>query len=567
MRTWPLLVSALLLLAAMPCAVEANGWSVASADIVNSSNLTTIVYYTVSGESYLDLVEDNPDFALRVTKGEGPGPLNANVSWGYKAGDSADFKFIGELGGPGTNYSQLLYVIGNDYYTPITWNFDDNFAVYPGIIYAVVSDDDIFDVDDLWVEIPRQETSNWLQGSYTLSDFDSTLNEGTGDIAVTVTGITGTTSTGSQEIYPGGTSVNEQDIVLGVCEPNAELWGWTCADSNLTSPGVSNTLNIGFIPSEISEETRYLLVNGLDYDFCIGPDLTVTDVTITPSTVYQSQSAVLNATVQNLGNVNVTSDFNISFLDGATPLVDVAVTGLERGETKYAAYTYDTTGQLSGSHNITALVDTTGLGNCDDSNDNDTANLAIEKTYNITVLINGTVTDTFGRPGRPFNVTVIADDSDGNDAANITLRITEKNGLNLFAPVQGFDSEGADRGVASFSAAEVNINSSGVADLALIPMGNKLFLPEYSGENAVDYIGNYSLFIELFNGATKLQLYNATSDSVIDQYNLTLANHTVLDPSALEENTIYVFNHDKWLTAVINFMVQTFGNVQKWTAA
>ena len=98
-------------------------------------------------------------------------------------------------------------------------------------------------------------------------------------------------------------------------------------------------------------------------------------------------------------------------------------------------------------------------------------------------------------------------------------------------------------------------------------MGNKLFLPEYSGENAVDYIGNYSLFIELFNGATKLQLYNATSDSVIGQYNLTLANHTVLDPSALEENTIYVFNHDKWLTAVINFMVQTFGNVQKWTAA
>jgi len=567
MRIWPLLaLVALLLLAAMPIAAE--GLSVQNANIVNSLNLTATVYYTVSGKSYLDLVEGNPDFALEVTKGEGAGPLNAYVSWAYQAGDSADFKFIGEVGGTGLNYTQLVSVSGGtNFHTFPSWNFYDQNAVYPGIVYAVVSDDNVLDGSDIWVEIQPQGANDWLQGSYTLTDFDSTLNEGTGDITVTVTGITGITSSGSQEIYPGGTSVNKQDIVLGVCEPNAELWAWTCASSNLTSPGVPNTLNTGVVPSENAAETRYLLVNGLNNSFCIGPDLTVANLALTPSTVYQSENAVLNATIQNLGNVNVTSDFNITFLDGATPLGNVLVNGLERGETKYAAYSYDTTGQLSGTHTITALVDTTGLGNCDDTNDNDTSDLSIEKTYSLVVRINGTVTNTFDRPGKPFNVTVYANDSDGNDAVNITLRTTEKNGLNLFAPVQGFDSEGTTRGVASFSAAEVTINTSGLADLALIPMGNKLYLPEYSGENADDYIGNYSIFMDLFNGTTKLQLYNESSDELMNEYNLTLATHTVLDPSALEENSISAFNHNKWLTAIINFMIQAFGNVQKWTAA
>ncbi len=562
MRTWPLLI--LLLLAAIPLAVE-GAPTIVNASIINaSSNLTLPINYAVAPTSYLDLVEGNPDFALEVCT-DGSDISGYNASWGYKAGNSSDFKLIGELGGTGQNYTTFASSVGNCYRTAANWNFYDQAAVYPGVVYAAVSTDSTIGTSDIWTEIKPQGGSNWLRGSYNLNNFASTLNEGTGDISVIVNGIIGTTATGSQEIYPGGTAVNKQAIVLGVCTNTTNLDGWDCYSSNLTSPGVSNTLGTGTIPNENTADTRYLLVNGLNYSFCVGPDLSVTALSITPASVYQSESALLNATIQNLGNVNVTSSFDISFLDGATPLPDVSLTGLNRSETKYATYSYDTTSLVSGNHTITAVVNVTGLGNCYSGNDNITANFTLMKTYNLTVYINGTPTDVFSRPGRPYNVTIIAEDSDGNNAANLTLKITEKNGLNLFALSQGFDSEGERRGVSSSSVADVMTNSSGIADLALIPMGNKLFLPIYSDQNATDHIGNYSLFIELFNGAEKLQLYNVTSDSLINQYNLTLENQTELDPTALEENSIFAFNNNRWINATINFMIQVFGSVQKWT--
>lgn len=563
MRTWPLLI--LLLLAAIPLAAEG---AIVNASIVNAtSNLTVPINYAVSPTSYLDLVEGNPDFALEVCT-DGSSLSSYNVSWGYKAGNSSDFKLIGELGGTGKNYTTFASLVGSCYHTAANWNFYDQAAVYPGRVYAVVSADNVITTGDTWIEIKPQGNNNWLRGSYSLNNFASTLDEATGNITVTANGVTGTTATGSQEIYPGGTSVSKQAIVLGICQAApSNLWGWSCSSSNLTSPGVSNTLNTGVVPDQYSAFTRYLLADGLNYSFCIGPDIAVTNLALSPNPAYQSENITLNATVQNLGNVNFTHSIGIGFFDGATYLGLITVNGLNRSETKYAAYNYDTTGKLSGNHAMLASVTFNGgPGNCNNNNDNSTANLTIEKTYNLTVYINGTQTDEFPRPGRPYNVTIVADDSDGNDAANITLKITEKNGLNLFAPSQGFDSEGQRRGVSSSSVADVMTNSSGIANLALIPMGNKLFLPEYSVENATDHIGNYSLYIELFTGTTKLQLYNVTSDSLINQYNLTLVNQTVLDPTAIEENSIFAFNHNKWVTAIMNFMIQAFGNVQKWIA-
>ncbi|MEM2874358.1 MAG: CARDB domain-containing protein, partial [Candidatus Nanoarchaeia archaeon] len=535
-----------------------------------SSNLSVPVYYAVAGKSYIDLMEGNPDFALQICTTDGtPNLTTKYVSWAYKAGNSTHFKLIGEAGGTGINYTQPIYSDGNCYFTPANWNFYDQTAVYPGLVYAVVSDDNDITKDDTWIEIRPIGNNNVLLGSYNLNNFAATLNEINGNIAVIVNSITGTTASGSQTIYPGGTAVNKQAIVLGVCQPTANLWGWNCASSNLTYPGVLNNLFTGVIPNQNNAYTRYLLVNGFNYSFCIGPDIAVTSLNVTPSSVYQSENALLNATVQNLGNVNYTGTINIGFFDGATYLGYATINGLNRGETKYAAYNYDTTGKLSGNHTMLARISFNGgPGNCNTSNDESTTNLTIKKTYNITVLINNTVGTIFDRPGRPYNVTIIADDSDGNDAANVTVKLTERNGLNLFAPVQAFDAEGERRGASSLASLVTLTNSSGMVDFAIIPTGNKLYLPLYSNENATDHIGNYSLYIELYDksGTEKLQLYNVSSDSLIDQYNLTLANHTVLDPTLAEENTIYVYNHNRWVKIIVEFFVQVFGNVQKWIA-
>ncbi|MGC8885440.1 MAG: CARDB domain-containing protein [Candidatus Nanoarchaeia archaeon] len=538
-----------------------------NASIVNASSHQPVNmnYEATTIKAYIDSAAGNPDVTLQVcTDSEDLTGLFGGFV--YKVGNWTDFISIAAMSGGGLG--QFSAVGGNCFEVNSTLNFLSDYAVYPAYVYGVVSNNSSVDVNDTFILINK--SGGWLGGYYLFNDFQRTYNQSTYKINVNVTKIMGYKNTNSEtdptEIWPGGANVSKQYIIMAVCDKNvSSLEGYNCRNGNRTYPGVMNILDTGITPNQSLAQYTYLVVNGIPYQFCIGPDLSVEAVTATPNPAYQSEIVTLNATIKNKNNVNVSSPFNVSFWRDSNFTANVTIYGLGAGQTAYAVYNYNTTGLHSGSYNIIAKVEDSMFGDCNDSNDNATTQLQIMKTYNLTVYINGTLNKVFPRPGRPYNVSIFVEDSDGNTSLpNLTLRITEKNGLNLFVPTQGWNESGNKKGVISYSIAEVQTNNSGASSLALIPMGNKLYSEEYNYLNISDYVGNYSLYIELFNGSQKLQLYDPNSNRLINQVNLVLENHTVLDPTNSEQNSIVVYNHESWVKQVIQLFVQVFGNVQKW---
>ena len=540
-----------------------------NASIINTTGSSgpQNVFYSTSANAYIDGAGNTPDIKLRIcatTSGELTG---VDVSLAYAVGtdSSADIRVATIAGDSSDDFVALNAPSGSGSVwcadTPDDFNILSANAKYPARVYAVIDDgDSIADFGDTFIFVGDNGT---LPGNYSfnLSAVQASYSQSTGNITLTLSGATGDVGDGTGATVAGSTT----NLAVGVCD-NSD--GTSCDGTNQTTKSSTNSLFTGVTSPPLDDTTtteKELMINGFNFTFCIGPDLTVTNVTVSPTTASQGENVTVNATVQNGNNVDVTTNFNVEFFNDSTSLGTTAVTeDLSPGEVTFALFTFDTSGVTSGDKNVTADVSdfAAGIADCNDTNDNSTTTLSIEASYNITVLINNTVGTEFNRPGRPYNVTVVVDDSDGNDAADVTVKLTERNGLNLFAPVQGFDT---DQGVQSVSTGEVLTNASGVANLAVIPTGNKLFLPEFAAENAEDFLGNYSLYIELFNGSEELQLFDPVAGETIEQYNLSLANLTVLDPSTAEENTIVVYNQQQWLVTVLEFFAQVFGNAQKWT--
>jgi len=545
----------------------------AEATIVNATIINVTgsagaqnVFYSTSANAYIDGAGNTPDVKLRICATTSAELTSKDVSLAYAVGvdSAADIRVATVAGDASDDFVALNapFAFGAIFCadTPNDFNILSANAKYPARVYAIIDDgDSTADFGDTFVFVGDNGT---LPGNYSfsLSAVQASYSQSTGNITLTLSGATADVGDGTGATVAGSTN----NLAVGVCD-NPD--GTSCDGTNQTTKSSTNSLFTGVTtPADTTTTTnKELMINGFNFTFCIGPDLTVTDVSVSPSTAFQGQNVTINATIQNGNNVDVTTNFNVEFFNDTTSLGTTAVTeDLSPGETTFAVFTFDTSGVTSGDKNITAQVSDTvaGIADCDDTNDNSTTTLSIVASYNITVYINNTIGTEFNRPGRPYNVSVEVDDSDGNDAADVTVKLTERNGLNLFAPVQGFDT---DKGVQSVSTAEVATNASGIANLAVIPTGNKLFLPEFAGEDAEDFLGNYSLYIELFNGTEELQLYDPVAGETIDQYNLSLANLTVLDPSAAEENTIVVYNQQKWLVTVLEFFAQVFGNAQKWT--
>ncbi|MEM4714336.1 MAG: CARDB domain-containing protein [Candidatus Nanoarchaeia archaeon] len=555
-----ILIAILVILSAL---TSVNAITYYNASIVNASNLAQLINMSYEPETikaYRDGAGGNPDITLSVCADE-----NLTGKYGsfvYKIGNWSVFL---PLGGTATsNFSVFDNNISNCYYINSTWDFLSDYAIYPGYIYAVVSADDVFDTDN-FIFVGNK---SWLKGRYLFNNYQLTYNQTTGNINVNVTKIFGNTISDEREIWPGGAAVSKERILMAVCDINeSSLLYYDCENGNKTSPGVMNTLYTGVTnPQDNKTVIKYLIVNGIPHAFCIGPDLSITNLTITPSEVFQSELVILNATIKNANNVDVTSPFNISFYEGGSLIGNINIANLSADAITYATLQYDTTGFSSGVHTILAIINASGIGDCNLNNNNKTANFTIKKTYSLTTFINGQINNDFPIPGVPYNFSVKIQDSDNNtDLPNITIKIVEKNGLNLFAPIQGFEQNSEKYGVISYSIAETKTNSSGEASLAIIPLGNKLLVnSEYNYLNVSQYVGNYSMYIEIYNNTEKLQLYDPSTDILIDQYDLFLLNHTILDPQGNERNSIISYNYNSWVKQIIELAVQIFGNVQKW---
>jgi len=553
-----ILLSAILMLAIIIFLPVLASAAVQNASIVNdATNSSVTLRYEVDPiNAYIENAAGNPgQVVLQVCADNATADLSGKYGgFVYKTGNGNLFQHLAEKSG--VELVQFSSCDASCCKTPTDYNLLSDYSVYPAQVYAIVSDDSAINTSDTFIYIPS--ANGWFEGYFSTNTVQSSYSQTSGNVTVDVTTAYGRKEDGSYTSI----STDKNYLILGVCDIVSDLYKYNCtsnAKTNLTASGVS--LYTGVVsPADTGIATKYYVIDGIASSFCIGPDLTVTSVSVNPSSVPQGQTVNITATVTNGNNVDVTQSFNISFFRDGNPIGYVTVAGLNAGSTEYPSILYNTAGLSSGSKTILARVDDASIGDCNNANDNSTAALNIGKTYQVLVLINGTASTNFPVPGRPYNVSIHVNDSDGGNVAAL-VKITEKNGINLFAPIQNLS---AGKGVSPLAVAQFETDASGNANIALIPTGNKLYNPEYAYLNVSGYVGNYQLYLEVFDKTTgtKLQLYNGT---LINELDFTLGSMTAVNPTAGQENSIFVYNHNSFVQQIIDLANQVYSSIKKWT--
>jgi hypothetical protein len=553
-----ILLSAILMLAIVLFLPVLASAAVQNASIVDdSTNSSVTLRYEVDPiNAYIENAAGNPgQVVLQVCADNATADLSGKYGgFVYKTGNGDLFQHLAEKSG--VELVQFSSCDASCCKTPTDYNLLSDYSVYPAQVYAVVSDDSAINTSDTFIYIPS--ANGWFEGYFTTNNVQSSYSQTSGNVTVDVTATYGRKEDGSYTSI----STDKNYLILGVCDIVSDLYKYNCtsnAKTNLTASGISLYTGIAS-PADNGTTMKYYVINGISSSFCIGPDLTVTNVNVNPSSVPQGQTVNITATVTNVNNVDVTQSFNVSFFRDGNPIGYVTVAGLNAGSTEYPSILYDTVGLSSGSKTILARVDDASIGDCNNANDNSTAALNIGKTYQVLVLINGNASTNFPIPGRPYNVSIHVNDSDGGNVAAL-VKITEKNGINLFAPIQNLS---AGKGVSPLAVAQFETDAGGDANIALIPTGNKLYNPEYNWTNISSYVGNYQLYLEIFDktSGSKLQLYNGT---LINELDFTLGSMTAVNPTAGQENSIVVYNHYSFVEQIIDLANTVYSSIKKWT--
>lgn len=543
--------------------------------IIQSGGSKTDLSYDTASDAYTDNVAAlNPNAALRI--------------YGTASGDVAN-KYVAGIYGVGKDSGNLQYVIittgGGDY--PLTqtgsatscggscYYADTSFALqfasiivgsksgnagaafYPSNIYIVVSNNNTVETTDSFISLTTNNGT--LSGSYGLNNVQASYNQNTGNINVN--------PQSSSPSAPFSDHPSNNFLMVGVCN---DTYGVSCADTTITDPGTSKTLNTSIVnPPDSTKYTRYAVVNGIGTSFCIGPNVRVSNLQVNPSVTPAGPVVNVSADVDNVGNVDITSSFNVSFYDQTTSVFigNYLVTGglTASGSSKKAWVLYNTTGLTNGAKtmNATALDAVAGIDDCSNSNDVDTGTLNIELVYLINFTRDGVQNDTFPYPGRPHNVTITVTNSNGNPSTNTTIKITEEGGLSLLAPTQTFTHGSTKRGVKPVSIAQVITDNNGQVSFTMIPTGNKLYTSAYSYTNVTQHVGNYSLYLEIFDqSGNELQLFQ--NNQKVGQYNLTLQSQTAVQPNSTQRYSLDVLNENTYVKAILNFIHQIRTTASLW---
>jgi hypothetical protein len=494
------------------------------AQLINDGGTVVNAYYiSSSAKAYADDVGTNTgnDFKLRAYYNVSGENASVWVTFVYKVGDS--FTIIADGATSGTYLEQLgtEQTSGSIYYadSPVSLNFRNSYAIFPGYIYAVISDNNTVELTDTFISI--NSTDGYLIGSYSTSGVASTYDQTTGMVSLTVNGVTGQPN--SFNILSEHAS--DQFLMVGIC---TDSYGVTCSDDNATAPNVANSLNTSILNPPVTSAVnyRYYVINGMGTQFCIGPNMNVT-IKTNNSSPNDGDAVLLTATVGNPGNVDVDSEFNVRFYDGTTLLDTQTISTLNSGSSTDKTYVWNTKWQ-TGSHTMWAKIDTTDtIKECNEDNNNASVAVDVAVTYSAIVYINDTASTNFPMVGRPYNVTVNVTDSTNASVNDAVIRIVEKNGISAFAPIQAWQEGSTNKSVISYSIAEVRTNSSGLVSFALIPTGNKLL--DVEPYIATYYTGNYSLYLEIY-----------VSGSLKNTISLTVGELTASEPNG----QVNVLNND-----------------------
>lgn len=477
------------------------------------------------------------------------------VSWNLTSGATNSLVFT-TLSGGGAGC----------YYTPIDAfafsQFKDSgktppvfVSAFPGRIHVLYSDN----ADGSSPSFVFLNYSNgWLRGSYGVSLSTSSFNQSTGKVTANVSSIVlERGSGGSVSILPsdsksGLSSAVGRSILMALCSDD---YGANCSDAILvnSSSQLPVQLSLNMPTNDTVTYSRYVVVNGLGYGpICIGADISPS-VSVNPGSVYPNNSSNITITLTNTGNVNITTNFrltlNVSGPGGFFNQTNWTITeDIAPGGSVQRSINFTNTSR-SGTYTFTAQADS--LNQVVECNENNiaTGTLTVIKTYELHVIIDGVESDTFDYAGRPYNVTLYVNDSDGNVVSDATFELTETNGLNPFAPTQVYtDGSGYNHSVKSYSIGVVRSNSTGYAVLAVVPTCNRLYDDPLKGPVLADNIGNYSLTVRAYGTG-----FDITRT-------LNVSNKSCADPGWVNDKEVI---NKEYIEPIYDWLYEVFAIVKK----
>ncbi len=320
----------------------------------------------------------------------------------------------------------------------------------------------------------------------------------------------------------------DRRMQVGICE---DPYGFACsAGVEVSNPNdFSLSLSSGLSSAQVNDTvkyTRYVVINGIGTEFCIGPDLKITNVAPANKVVSSGGSTILNFSIKNHGNVDVTTDFNVTLVgpEGITGSPQLVTTNLlaNQGNEAFAAFTVEPP-ITEGTYTYTAYLNDTqaGIARCTTTAKTVSRNVIVTSVVLPKIWINEVEDGNFDYAGQIYNVTIQLEDTDDNEPsyfANWSLEIREVNSYNIFAPLQ-YNPYTEKSFLSTVSTAYLLLDEEGQGQFTLSPMGSKAFetINETSGglyseklsSYPKDYLSEYRLEFRVLddNGAIQDVLY------------------------------------------------------------
>jgi len=546
-----------------------------SARIVDVNNATKDVYASAAYKVYVDTFGVNPDFAMRLCS-----VGQKYVGAVYSANVSGTIVMVPISKDLTTGSTNTLVYTSNGpsagcYYTPV-----DKFAfsqfrdftrtpivfvsAFPGRVHALYSDSANGASPGL---VLINYSDGWLRGAYSLSTLS--YSQGTNRVTVDISSISFETDLGAISRTPsdadwGLNSSIGRSMLVALCSDD---YGDTCSDALVvnSSAQLPVLLNLVSATSDSVIYRRNAVVDGLGYPICIGADLSP-GISANPGSTTYGGNSNITITITNNGNVNVTTDFNVTLNvsgpGGYTARTSWIITqNLAPGASTTRNYTFNATG-LSGVYTFTTMADATNLiAECNENNIASTT-VTVQPAYYLHVWIDENYTNVFPYWGRPYNITLFINDSNGNYIANACYQVTEYNGLNPFIPTQVWNNSGTLRGVSSFSRGTAYGNGTGHVQFVSIPTCNKLYT-DYSYLGVNTYVGNYQIIINAYAsptcaGSPLTVAYNGT---LTQNYPLLIGNWTCQDPGWV--NNKELVNKNSYVLDVYDWLYEVYSITKK----
>jgi len=548
---------------------------IASADLINASMISksdgsyaNILYESSTHKAFRDGLDVNSPFTYAIVCADASADLSGkSVAYAYVLGYNdisvMQAQRISNYPSDSTTFAPLGTVtdMGDGTYCANTSDVQIRLpssglvvTAYPGYLGLVVdtNENNVTDVSaDKIIRMTAPDTyANFhLVGNIgtpsssfsvtSQSSIESSYDQTTGNVTVNVN--TGYGYTGSSTVTVFQTS---EPLIAGVCN---ETIGEDCVEVHSTSVDDSSLdYHTGIVsPPDTEINNKNFLVNGIYINnFCIGPQLEIDSVLADPDQLLAGEATNITVEVINNGNVNVTTNFDITTIEegpSTDQVVNITTVTQTLEPSGTYLYKFEVTPSESGSYIYRAIVNDTeaGIATCGSAHDNSTDGVSTESVVIPYIWIDGVLDGNFSTPGKFYNITVQLNDSDNSAPstfANWTLRIYEKGGYNLLGPLQYNNDTDGFSGIFSISEARVLLDDVGTANVTVVPTGNLALntLNGNSDDQYIDNFENYSLVFKVYDdaGDDKHILYKgmvyscSTSDC---EAPFTFTNSTIFD--------------------------------------